>query len=423
MIIDPYKINNKVYDKTDENCINEEGTEVYNERKLVYKLVEYISLNQSVNIQKSNEAIDSKVEEYLQKEIPNLIPEYKKRLANIVKDKIFGYDIIQKYIDDEDISDIRIVQYNDIYVKSKGVWVKAQEQFKNIDEFEDFVRYVVLKNGSTINYESPVVVVSDKKNNLRIEAGIPPANVEGPSVCFRIHRMSKNLSLENLMIKHNMFNGEIYNFLLKAIDNKKNIIICGKGGSGKTTLLRALINKIPKEVSISTNEETAELYLQNRNVIQREVVSRKNVDTSIDLERLTRHSLVMANDVIIIGELKGKEANTFFDAISTGHVGYATVHTDSAVSIIDRIIVLIKKDIRAQGYSEQFLKQFLARTIDYVVYMKDYRINEITEIKVDDISKNIIMENKFSIQTIPESLQKTFVISKNNVGYTNNIKR
>jgi pilus assembly protein CpaF len=90
----------------------------------------------------------------------------------------------------------------------------------------------------------------------------------------------------------------------------QNIIICGEGGSGKTTLLKALIARIPEEIAITTNEETAELYLEGRNVIQRECILNRNEDKNIDLELLSKHSLVMSNDVIIIGELKGAEANS-----------------------------------------------------------------------------------------------------------------
>ena len=172
----------------------------------------------------------------------------------------------------------------------------------------------------------------------------------------------------------------------------KNVLIVGKGGSGKTKLLRAMIDKLPENIAICANEETAELYIKDRNIIQREVLIRKTEEQTIDLEKLTRHSLVMSNDVIIIGELKGKEASMFFDAISTGHVGYTTIHADSVENSIDRLIVLIKKDIKAQGYTDIFLRRFIISSIDYIVYMKDYKIQEIAEIAYNE-KENIIEKN------------------------------
>ena len=186
------------------------------------------------------------------------------------------------------------------------------------------------------------------------------------------------------------------------VNNFKNILIVGKGGSGKTTLLRSILNKVPEEIAISTNEETAELYLENRNVIQREISIRKNEIKSIDLEKLTRHALVMSNDVIVIGELKGKEAATFFDAISTGHVGYTTVHSDSIENSIDRLIVLIKKDIKAQSYTDSFLRRFISSSLDYVIYMENYSIKEIASLTYVE-EKNTIVKNTIYDKLIEEA--------------------
>lgn len=324
-------------------------------------------------------------------------------ILNKVINKIFGYGILQKYIEDEKTTDIRAVSYKDIYVKQLGKWKKAKERFKDESEFNDYIRYSILKNGATINYENPIVIVSDRKNHLRIEAGIDPVNVNSSSIVIRIHKDNDLKSLEWLYIKENMFPREVYIFLNKIITNNQNVLIVGKGGSGKTTLLRALLEKLPDEMSISTNEETAELYLKNRNVIQREISIRKNEDKSIDLEKLTRHSLVMSNDVIVIGELKGKEAGTFFDAISTGHIGYTTIHSDSIENSIDRLIVLIKKDIKAQGYTDSFLRRFISSSLDYVIYMENYTICEIASLKYIEEDNRMVKEciyNKFNQEVL-----------------------
>ena len=142
-------------------------------------------------------------------------------------------------------------------------------------------------------------------------------------------------------------------------------------------MLRALLNKLPKEIAITCNEETAELYIEDRNIIQRECILSRKEDKNIDLERLAKHALVMSNDVIVIGEMKGKEANVFFDSISTGHMGLATVHADSSKNAIDRIITLIKKDIKAQYYTEKFLKEYISKCIDLIIFMEGYKVKDV----------------------------------------------
>ena len=298
--------------------------------------------------------------------------------SNVIN-KLYGYDILQKYIDDDNISDIRVTRFDNIYIKTKGKWLKTKSSFENTNEFYEYVRYIVIKNNSNINYENPIIIVSDKKYNLRIEAGISPTNVMSPSLVIRIHRIDKNKTLEYLLIESNMLNFDQYKFLLKIIKEGKNLVLSGKGGSGKTTLLRAIIDKLDDNIAITTNEETAELYLENKNVIQREIDSSRNVN-NITLNTLMKHSLVMSNDVIIIGELKGKEALVFFDAISTGHIGLTTIHSNSADQTLDRLTTLIKRDETAQSYKEEFILKMLASSLDYIIYLKNFKIHEITKV-------------------------------------------
>ncbi len=309
-----------------------------------------------------------------------------------VLDRIYGYGMLEKFLRDGKTTDIRVVAFDNIYVKQFGKWIKVKERFTNNEEFEEYIRFCALKNNYNINNENPIGVFSDRKNGLRIETGISPVNVNNASLVIRVHRKEMPKTLEKLMRDYRMLDDRSYNVIKKAANKMSNVLICGKGGSGKTTLLRAIINELPDNIPINTNEETAELYLEGRNVIQRECVLTRTEDRNIDLERLSRHSLVMSNDVIVIGELKGKEANSFFDAISTGHMGLATVHSDSAKNAIDRIITLIRKDPKAAQYTENFLRRFLAETIDYIVWMKKFEVREINNVQYDNIADQLKIE-------------------------------
>lgn len=387
MIIDPYTIKNE----------KREDTSKVEREKIIEDTIKFLADEHKSMVQKGE------IEE-----IKNIIQSYfiakKFKLTNyqteqIIKDiinKIFGYGILQDYINDNITTDIRAVSYDSIYIKQMGKWLKSDKKFESETEFNNFIRYSVIKNGGNINYENPIVIVSDKLNHLRIEAGIDPVNIGSCNIVIRIHKGQEIKTLENLYIKENMLSKEEYEFVSKAAKQMNNLLLVGKGGSGKTTLLRAIIEKMPENVAITTNEETAELYIQGKNVIQREILLRKNYDTSIDLEKLTRHALVMSNDVIVIGELKGKEASSFFDAISTGHTGYTTVHADSIENSVDRLVVLIKKDPKTQSYTDAFLRRFIVSTLDYVIYMKDYKIMEIASLEYDEDINKIVVKPLFS---------------------------
>lgn len=382
MIVNAYTVKS-------ESALPKEKTDKQIVKEIINKLIE----NEKELIEKNDQA---KMEEKITSRLYN---EYylndSMRIIDIKKqviDKIYGYGILQKYIDDQQVSDIRVVSYNLIYVKELGKWKKVDELFESKEELEEYIRFCALKNSANINFDIPIAIFSDRKNSLRIEAGIEPANIMGPNIVIRIHRKNIVSSLEKLYVEYNMLDRQAYEILKYKIGNMKNIILCGKGGSGKTTLLKTLISRIPKEVAITTNEETAELYLKERNVIQRECITNRSDNKNIDLEKLSKHALVMSNDVIIIGELKGAEANSFFDSISTGHTGLATLHADGVRNTIDRLITLIKKDIKAQYYTEEFLRRLLASSIDYIIFLKNFKVNEISQISLD-INENSIKYN------------------------------
>lgn len=391
MLINPLKV-----EKTNES--SDKKTEV-NRNKVIGDIISFLIKNYSdylsdININK--EMVENIVREKVYKEYANLNTE---STISAILDRLFGYHILQKYIDNTNISDIRVTRYDNVFVKECGIWKKVNDTFLNENDYEDFVRYCILKNGGKITKESPIVVVSDRKSNLRIEAGVEPVNVEAPSLVIRIHRPNGIQTLEELKSENiEMINKDIYEFLIKAIVAGCNIVISGKGGSGKTTLMRNLINKIPENLSITSNEETAELYSTHPNIIQREILKNRSADKNVTLAMLTAHSLVMSNDVIVIGELKGEEAMVFLDAISTGHRGYATVHSDSSKNTVDRLVTLMKRDAKAQMYTDKYLRKLLAMSVDIVIYMNNFKVQEITEVyydeEQDDIAYNPLYEFK-----------------------------
>lgn len=297
MLINPYSLN------TEQNETKESVTGDQNH--IIKEISEHILNNFQSYIE------NSKIEA-IKKEIRKL-SECKYKISNVQKqnnivrdviDKIFGYGILQKYIDDIEVSDIRAVSHNDIYVKVKGVWNKVSDTFESEEQFNEYIRFCAMKNNAVLNNEKPISIFSDRNNALRLEAGILPASVDNSSLVIRIHRKNRNSTLEELFVKYEMMNADMYKYLLSQIAQSSSFIVCGKGGSGKTTLLKAILMELPKEMAITTSEETAELFIDKRNIISRECVLDRDDNKQIDLEKLTRHSLVMSNDVLVLGELK-----------------------------------------------------------------------------------------------------------------------
>ena len=128
-------------------------------------------------------------------------------------------------------------------------------------------------------------------------------------------------------------------FLWLAIEGGKSCILAGGTASGKTTSLNAFALFIPPLAKIVTLEDTRELKLPHPNWIPS--VTRSSFDMAgkgeIDMYELLKAALRQRPEYIIVGEVRGREALTLFQAMSTGHITYSTMHADSVASAVHRL--------------------------------------------------------------------------------------
>jgi len=123
-----------------------------------------------------------------------------------------------------------------------------------------------------------------------------------------------------------------------ADKSKGLVLVTGATGSGKSTTLATIIDKINKErhEHIITVEDPIEFLHPHKNCLvnQREIGS----DTK-DFQYALKHILRQDPDVVLVGELRDKETiEAALTIAETGHLCLATLHTNSAVQTINRII-------------------------------------------------------------------------------------
>ncbi|MEY3901120.1 MAG: pilus retraction protein PilT [Pseudomonadota bacterium] len=116
------------------------------------------------------------------------------------------------------------------------------------------------------------------------------------------------------------------------------VLVTGATGSGKSTTLAAMIDKINREVAghILTLEDPIEFSHEHKRCVvnQREV----GADT-MSITRALKSSLRQDPDVVLIGEMRDYETiSAALTIAETGHLVFATLHTNSAITTINRII-------------------------------------------------------------------------------------
>jgi len=117
------------------------------------------------------------------------------------------------------------------------------------------------------------------------------------------------------------------------------LIVTGGAGTGKTTLLDILTAFVRYSERIITIEDTLELNLGGRqNWIQMESKPKIHESKEVTMDDLLKNALRMRPDRIIVGEVRGVEAQTLFTAMDVGHRGImGTVHSNSAREMLLRL--------------------------------------------------------------------------------------
>ncbi|WKV09453.1 ATPase, T2SS/T4P/T4SS family [Thermoanaerobacterium sp. CMT5567-10] len=294
-------------------------------------------------------------------------------------DVLFGYGPLQPYIDDPEVSDILVNSFNTVYIKKFGEKFLIPVNFGSEEKLTRYCYKIAAMCGGKLDENSNVeAVLTDRKRNLRIVISLKPINVISPSISIR--KPTTGFTIDELVEK-GMFLDEEKELFESAVRDRKTIVIAGKGGSGKTTLLGALINEVPYEERGLLIQETFEIKPKHPDVICKLVRISDNPEIkSYTLFELTKLGLLMSMDRIFIGEIKDREAMDFFNAVFTGHRGsMATVHANSAKEVIDRLVLLMKRS--GTDVPIEDLRQMLFSCIDMIIFMEDYRVKEILDMK------------------------------------------
>lgn len=328
------------------------------------------------------------------------------KISKESKDKIFyylvrdfvGYGKIDIMMRDDDIEDISCDGYSvPVFVyHRKYQSIESNVRFRNGEELDSFVVRLSQICGKQISVYAPIV---DGKlpDGSRLQATL--AKTVTDESTFTVRRFRKNPLTPIDLIENNTMSVEMAAYFWLAIENGASILFCGGTGSGKTSTLNALSLFIPYSYKIVSIEDTREVNLPHKNWIAgttREGFSTAESEKTgkdIDMFDLIRAGLRQRPRVIIVGEVRGREAYVLFQAMATGHTSYATIHADSIYSLIQRL-----------ENPPISLPRALLTSLDIIVFINAIpvgkkairRITSVTEIiKMDPDTKQLIFTQPF----------------------------
>lgn len=325
---------------------------------------------------------------------------------------LWGYYVLEELINDSTVSDIRVLDWNYIRYKQKGVRRKADVTFIDREDYIQFVSSLAVRHKKSLNDLNAVTYFTDQTSNSKF---ILRVNICTSYICNQdspiliIRKIPKEKYTIQELIEKGMMRNDLAEYLLDKAKNAQGILFTGKGASGKTTLLNTLLEHIEETQSGVVIQENDELFISektdsNGNAFPaRDLAFLHTITMSGEgkieytLEELTRNGLRMDLDYFIIGEIKGNEAAGFSMASFTGHKCWATVHGMNSYEGINKLADYIKQ---ATGYEfADCLKKLIG--IEVVVFMHNFKVEEVTEVlgfdeeKKDLIKRIVYREGKF----------------------------
>lgn len=167
----------------------------------------------------------------------------------------------------------------------------------------------------------------------RVALCLPPASL-APAVTIR--RFAKVVMSGAQLVALGSLPQQVLDLLGAALAHGGNVLVAGGTGSGKTTLLNALIQMFPADRRIVVIEDTIELKVDQKNVLRLE--ARQLSAFNLTIRDMVRHALRQRPDHIVVGEIRGAEAQDVLQALNTGHGGsLTTIHANTARDALSRL--------------------------------------------------------------------------------------
>ncbi|ALG82362.1 type II/IV secretion system ATPase subunit [Halanaeroarchaeum sulfurireducens] len=274
----------------------------------------------------------------------------------------------------EDIScdgyDIPVFVYHDDYTDIETNRMYGRE------ELDNFVIRLAQQSGRHISIGDPVTETTLSEGS-RAELALG-TEVTPRGSAFTIRKYADEPFTPATLIDYDTFDLNQMAYLWLAIENNKSLIFAGGTASGKTTSMNAVSMFVTPRSKVLTIEDTRELTLYHDNWLSS--ITRESLGEGDDITMydLLRSALRHRPEYIVVGEVRGAEAMTLFQAMNTGHTTFSTMHADSVQTAINR---LENEPINVPRAMIQSLDILSVQTLTYVGDERVRRNQVIAEIE------------------------------------------
>lgn len=316
---------------------------------------------------------DEKAKEEIRKQVritvetlyPSLEYGEKQNIIEDLTNEISGYGILEKYLNDPEITEIIVERFDSITIEKEGTLYEVDDRFDSEEHLNLVIERIISPLGRQLNWSSPTVN-GRLPDGSRIAATHNRVAVDGSQISVR--KFKADVGLEDL-IEYGALNEKLAQALIACIKARLTIVFSGGTGSGKSTWMNALSPYIDPSLSIITIEDPCELQFEHPHV-RRWEAQPPNIEGKgeVTIGHLVKHALRNRPDIVIVGEVRGAECYDFARANATGHKGsMTTLHSDTPEEAADTLVALTSS---AGVLNQEISASYLAKGIDIIVQLQ-----------------------------------------------------
>jgi len=259
----------------------------------------------------------------------------RQRLNYVVIRDLIRNGPLEPLLSDEMLEDIHSVGLKHIHMDHKVFgMVTSNIRFRERELLSRYLRAMSERIGRPVSDNKPIidgVLLDGSRINIIFSDDV---SMLGPS--FTIRKFAEETISVIQLIKWGTMSAQQAAYIWICLEYGMSVLVSGETASGKTTTLNAILPFIDHNVKIYSAEDTPEVKVRHK--IWQRLVTRdaKNEDSRVEMFDLLKAALRSRPRYIIIGEIRGVEGATAFQAMQTGHPVIATFHASSIVKMIQR---------------------------------------------------------------------------------------
>jgi pilus assembly protein CpaF len=299
-------------------------------------------------------------------------------LERVLRAECVGLGALDEYLEDERVRDIYVNRFDQVMVRRTDGLFQARHAFSSREMLELTARRLLGDDADVLGADE--IRFGD---GTRVHVVMPPLAVHGPLITAR-KPPREHPALTDL-ISQGVLSPGMGDFLMRAVDAGRSIVVAGPTSSGKSTLLSSLGALIPEGMRVVSIEDYSHVALPQSSAVRLEA----SPSAGFDKRFLIRNALSMHPQRILLDECRGAETYDWVTSVASGTEGsMATIHGTSASDALGRLeslCLLGSADLGPRGLREQ-----IARAVNLVVVVNRTgqgasKVHQITEVQGVDL--------------------------------------